>query len=191
MAVYFPPNLKRRAFATSLLVRTTDRADAVVPSVTRALAPVAPLQKDPYINSGDEAVRRRTMMRRFNAGLMSAFGLVGVLIGAFGIYAVAGSVVAQQTSEIGVRMALGATPAQIGRQVLAAALRHIGFGLALGLPVAWWFSRGLGSLLFGVTPADPSVYVGVSVIVSGVGLMAALLPARRAARVDPIVSLRA
>jgi predicted permease len=191
MAVYFPPNLKRRAFATSLLVRTTGPADAVVPRVTRALAPVAPNQKDPYITSGDEAVRRRTMMRRFSAGLMSAFGLVGVLIGAAGIYAVTSSVVAQQTNEIGVRMALGATPQQVARQVLTSALGSIGLGLAMGLPVAWWLSRGFGSLLFGVTPADLSVYAGVSVIVCVVGVLAALLPSRRAARVDPIVSLRA
>jgi ABC-type antimicrobial peptide transport system permease subunit len=190
MAVYFPPSPRRGAFA-SLLVRTTGPADAVVRRVAQALAPVAPAQKDPYIHSGDEAMRRITMMRRFNAGLMSAFGLVGLLIGAAGIYAVTSSVVAQQTNEIGVRMALGATPQQVARQVLTSALGTIGLGLAMGLPVAWWLSRGFGSLLFGVTPADLSVYAGVSVIVCVVGVLAALLPSRRAARVDPIVSLRA
>ena len=190
-AVYFPPNLRRRPFANSLLVRTIGPPDAVVPGIERALAPVAPDQKDPYILSFDQTMRRITMMRRFNAGLMSMFGLVGVLIGAAGIYAVTGSVVAQQTKEIGVRMALGATPRQIAHQVLTSALVHIGLGLALGLPLAWWLSRGFGSLLFGVTPADPWVYAGVSVMMCSVGIVAALLPSRRAARVDPIVSLRA
>ena len=191
MAVYFPPNLRRRSFATSLLVRTIGPPDAVVPRIARAIGPVAPEQKDPYILSFDQTMRRITMMRRFNAGLMSMFGLVAVLIGAAGIYAVTGSVVAQQTKEIGVRMALGATPRQIAHQVLMSSLAQIGLGLAMGLPMAWWLSRGFGNLLFGITPADPRVYAGVSVMVCLVGIVAALLPSRRAARVDPIVSLRA
>lgn len=191
MAAYFPSNMRRRAFANSLLVRTTGPPDAVVPRIAQALAPVAPAQKDPYIHSFDEATRRITMMRRFNAGLMFVFGLVGVLIGAAGIYAVTSSVVVQQTNEIGVRMALGATPARVARHVLTSALGHVGLGLALGLPVAWWLSRGFSSLLFDITPADPSVYAGVSGLVCVVGVVAALLPSIRAARVDPIVSLRA
>jgi ABC-type antimicrobial peptide transport system permease subunit len=121
---------------------------------------------------------------------MSAFGLVGVLIGAAGVYAVMASFVAQQTREIGVRLALGATPARIQRGVLALAWRHLLVGLALGVPIAWWLSRGFATLLFQVTPADISVYVGVSVLLIAVGFLAAWVPARRAARVDPIISLR-
>lgn len=98
---------------------------------------------------------------------------------------------AQQTNEIGVRIALGATPRRIARQVLKSALGHIARGLTLGLPMAWWPSRGFGSLLFGVTAADLWVYAGVAAMVCTVGLIAALLPSRRAARVDPILSLRA
>jgi len=79
----------------------------------------------------------------------------------------------------------------VARQVLTSAFGHIGLGLVLGLVAASWLSRGFGSLLFGVTPADLSVYAGVSVMVCAVGMVAALLPSRRAARVDPIVSLRA
>jgi predicted permease len=191
IAAYFPPHLRRRAFANSLLVRTNGPPDAVVPRIADALAPVAPGQKAPYIHSFEEATRRLTMIRRFNAGLMSVFGLVGVLIGAAGIYAVTSSVVVQQTNEIGVRMALGATPRRIARHVLTSALGHIGLGLVLGLPTALWLSRGFGSLLFGVTPADLQIYAGVAVLVCAVGLVAALVPSRRAARVDPIVSLRA
>jgi hypothetical protein len=86
----------------------------------------------------------------------------------------------------------------LGRQVRASepagvhtVVGHIGLGLALGLPVAWWLSRGFGSLLFGVTPADLWVYAGVAALVCAVALVSALLPSRRAARVNPIVSLRA
>ena len=190
LAVYFP--LQRnpaRAFA-HLLVRTTGPADVVVPRITEALVAIAPGQKDPYIHSGEEAMRRITMLRRFNANLTAIFGLVGLLIGAAGIYAVTSSVVSQQTREIGLRMALGATPRRVAGDVLTSALVHTGLGLAFGLPLAWWLSRGLGSLLFDVTPADVSIYVGVSMMVCAVGVAAALLPSRRAARVDPIISLR-
>lgn len=189
-AAYFPPDRRRRSYA-KLLVRTTGPPDAVALRLAEALAPVAPDQKDRFIYSFNEATRTMTMMRRFNAGLMSIFGLLGVLIGAAGIYAVTSSVVAQQTNEIGVRMALGATPQHVARQVLISTLGHVGLGLAIGLPMAWWLTRGLGSLLFGVTPTDLGVHAGVSAMISAVGLAAALLPARRAARVDPIVSLRA
>jgi ABC-type antimicrobial peptide transport system permease subunit len=138
----------------------------------------------------DEAMSRLTATRRFNAGLMSAFGLVGMLIGAAGVYAVMASFVAQRTREIGVRVALGATPARIRREVLGQAWRYLLAGLALGLPIAWWLSRGFASLLFQVTPADASVYAGVAALLSAVGFLAAWIPARRAARIDPILSLR-
>ena len=100
------------------------------------------------------------------------------------------AVVAQQTREIGVRVALGATPRRIGRSVLSRTGTHLMTGLAIGLPLAWWISRGLSSYLFQVTPADPAVYAGVAALVVLVGLAAALLPARRAARTDPMITLR-
>jgi hypothetical protein len=173
-----------------LFVKTTRPATEMVPIVNKALEPMAPDLNEPYVFVADEAVRRITATRRFNGGLMALFGLVGVLIGAAGVYAVMASFVAQQTREIGVRVALGATPARIQRGVLTTAWRHLFVGLALGLPIAWWLSRGLGALLFQVTPADVSVYVSVSAILIGVGLLAAWVPARRAAAIDPIISLR-
>ncbi|MSO48967.1 MAG: hypothetical protein EXQ49_03535 [Acidobacteria bacterium] len=110
----------------------------------------------------DAAVQRITAVRRFNGGLA--------------VYAVMASFVAQQTREISVRMAL--------------AWRHLLIGLALGLPVAWWLSRGVAALLFQVTPADPSAYLGVAAILAVVSFMAAWIPACRASRIDPIISLR-
>jgi putative ABC transport system permease protein len=100
------------------------------------------------------------------------------------------SFVAQQRRELGVRLALGATPGRIERAVLALAWRHLLVGLAIGLPVAWWCSRGLTALLFRVTPADASVYIGVALMLVAVGLFAAWFPAHRAARIDPISTLR-
>ncbi len=189
-AAYF--NLKRdpaRIFA-ALLVRTSRPSEEMLPLLAEAVEPVGPDLKEPFVFAADDAVRRLTATRRFNAGLMSVFGLVGMLLGAAGVYAVMASVVAQQAREIGVRLALGATPAHIQRGVLALAWRHLLAGLGLGLPVAWWLSRGFAALLFHVTPADLSVYAAVAALVSVVGCLAAWIPGRRAARIDPIVSLR-
>jgi predicted permease len=189
-SVYFPLRPSSSRTFAGLFVRTSNPPEEMVSVVTEALKPFAPLTKDPFVFIADEAVARITDIRRFNAGLMAAFGLVSVLIGAAGVYAVMASVVAQQTREIGVRLALGATPTRIRRGVVVLACRHLAAGLALGLPVAWWLSRGFAALLFQVTPADASVYIGVTALLTGVGLIAAWSPARRAAAVDPIVSLR-
>lgn len=179
-----------RAFA-GLLVRTADDPSPLVPVITKALDALKPMQPEPFVMTGGEAIRLITTTRRFNAWLMSTFGLAGLLIGAAGIFAVMASLVAQQTREIGVRMSLGATPARIQREVLASAVRHIGLGVAIGLPAAWYTSRGFASMLFHVTPTDVSIYLGVAALLTVVALLAAAIPARRAARVDPIESLRA
>ena len=178
-----------RTFA-GLFVRTSPPSEDMLPLVTDALAAFAPAGKRPYIHAADEAVQKITATRRFNGVLMSAFGCLAMVIGAAGIYGVIAAVVAQQTREIGVRVALGATPRRIRRGVIALAGTHVLPGLAIGLPLAWWFSRGFAAYLFQVTPADPAVYVGVAALVGAVGFAAALVPARRAARTDPMITLR-
>jgi hypothetical protein len=183
------PNAARRS--AGLFVRTSRPADGLVSTVEAALGPLAPSGGARYVYAVDEAVQRITAIRRFNATLMSAFALFAMLIGGAGIYAVMASVVAQRTREIGVRIALGATTRHIHRDVMAQAGRHLALGLAVGLPIAWWISRGFGALLFQVRPTDLAIYIIVAVILAAIGLIAAAVPARRAARVDPIVSLRA
>lgn len=178
-----------RRFA-DLLVRTGGSARDMLPALTQALAPIAPAPNERIVHVMDEAVQSLTALRRFNAGLMSVFGLAGALIGAAGVYAVMSSFVAQQTREFGVRLALGATPGQIQRGVLTLAWRHLIGGLVIGLPLAWWLSRGFDYLLFQVTTADVSVYAVVAAALVGIGVTAAWLPARRAAHTDPIASLR-
>jgi len=189
-AAYF--NLKHepaRMFA-GLLVRTSRPPGEMAPILSDVLRPVGPDLDEPFVFAGEDAVRRLTATRRFNAALMSVFGIVAMLLGAAGVYATMASVVAQQTREIGVRVALGATPGRIQRGVLAMACRHLLVGLGLGVPLAWWLSRGFAALLFQVSPADASVYIGVCALVSVVGCLAAWVPGRRAARIDPLVSLR-
>jgi putative ABC transport system permease protein len=189
-AAYFAvaPN-PARTFA-GLFVKTSRPPAEMLPVINEALKPFAPATKGPFVFVADEAVWKITAQRRFNAGLMSAFGLIGLLIGIAGVYAVMASFVAQQTREIGVRVALGASPGRIQRDVLALAWRHLLAGLALGLPIAWWLSRGFEALLFQVSGADASAYAVVVTLLSMAGCLAAWIPARRAARVDPITSLR-
>jgi len=190
-SVYVPitPNPARK-FA-GLFVRTSKPPDDVLPVVQGALADIGPVTDRPYVHLVDEAFRRLTATRRFNATLMSSFALFAMLIGAAGIYGVMASLVAQRTREFGVRIALGASASDIRRGLLAQVGRHLVFGLALGLPAAWWISRGFGALFFEVRPTDVSIYLIVVTLLAAVAVVAALVPARRASRVDPIVSLRA
>ncbi len=189
-AAYFPlaPD-PARTFA-SLLVRTSRPPAAMLPVITEALAPIGPDLEEPFVFAADDALLRITAQRRFLAALMFVFGLVGTLIGAAGVYAVMAAFVAHQARELGIRLALGATPARLRRGVLALAGRHLIAGLVIGVPVAWSTSRGFAALLFQVTPADISVYVGVAMLLGIMGLLSAWLPARRASTIDPIASLR-
>ncbi len=141
-----------------------------------------------------EAMRHRvgklTARPRFNALVLSLFAGMGVLLAAIGIYGVVGFLVAQQTREIGVRMALGATPQGILKMVLSNVARWTFGGAAVGLLAAWVCLRFLASLLFEVRAHDPLLLSLALFILSAVALLAAWIPARRAMRVDPMVALR-
>jgi len=133
-----------------------------------------------------------TMSRpRFNLVLLASFAVVGLLLAAIGIYGVISYSVGQRTHEIGLRMALGALPADIRRAVVGEAMALAGIGLALGVGGALVLTRLMRSMLFEVSPADPASFVVTIVVLGGTALAAAWLPARRAMRVDPMVALRA
>jgi predicted permease len=190
-AMYLPIVPKPSRMFAGLFARTEGPAGALVPAVEHALAPVAPSGDTSIVHAADDAVRVLTATRRFTAALMSLFALFAMLIGAAGIYGVMASIVAQRTREIGVRMALGATPRDISGGLLRQVTRYLACGLVVGLPAAWGLSRSFGALFFQVGPTDLSVYATVAVLLAAVALVAAIVPARRAARVDPVVSLRA
>ena len=122
--------------------------------------------------------------------LLSGFGLAAMLLAAVGLYGLMASVVREQTREIGVRMALGATPAKLRRAVLGAALGVTSVGAAVGLAAVLVSSRFLTALLFQVSPTDPITLAAVCVLLVAVGCGAAYVPARRATQVDPMVALR-
>jgi ABC-type antimicrobial peptide transport system permease subunit len=128
--------------------------------------------------------------RRFLMLLLATYALVALFIAAVGIFGVVGHQVAQRTNEFGVRLALGATPAGVLRLVLKQAGRLLSVGLLGGLAVSLMTNRLLANQLFELSPHDPLLLVVVSVILLLVGLAASMLPARRAAKVDPMEALR-
>jgi ABC-type antimicrobial peptide transport system permease subunit len=127
---------------------------------------------------------------RVIAFLASIFGILAALMAAIGVYGVLAYSTAQRTREIGVRIAVGATRAAIVRMVMVEVLALAGIGIALGLPLSLLFGRAVRSELFGISKSDPLTFGIVIVLVAVVAFVAAALPARRAAKVDPMVALR-
>jgi ABC-type antimicrobial peptide transport system permease subunit len=126
---------------------------------------------------------------RILAGLASAFAVAAMLLAAVGLYAVLAHAVAARTVEIGIRMAIGASRPAIVQLILCGALRLVFAGIAAGLIAALAASRVVSAQLHGVSARDPVIYAGVGIVFMAVGVLAALVPARRATRVDPLVSL--
>ena len=128
--------------------------------------------------------------QRFNMFLLGVFAGLAVFLAMIGIYGVLAYAVAQETHDIGVRMALGAGRGEVLQMVLRNALRLVLPGMAVGLVGALVLTRFLSSLLFGIRPNDPATFAAVSVLLAAVALLASYVPARRATKVDPIVALR-
>jgi ABC-type antimicrobial peptide transport system permease subunit len=127
---------------------------------------------------------------RFNAILLGLFAGMGLLLAAIGLYGVVSFLVAQRTQEIGVRMALGATPATIGGMVLWHAARSTIAGAVLGAIGSFFALRLLGTMLFRVPASDPWTVAAVVLVLAAVAMLAAWVPSRRAARVNPVDALR-
>ena len=122
--------------------------------------------------------------------LLTAFGGVAVILACVGIYGVMAYAVAQRTHELGLRMALGARPAEVLRMVVGKGMKLALFSVFTGLAVAFGVTRAMTSLLFQVSALDPVTFIGVAVLLSGIAMAACWVPARRATKVDPIVALR-
>ncbi|HET6278426.1 MAG TPA: FtsX-like permease family protein, partial [Candidatus Polarisedimenticolia bacterium] len=127
---------------------------------------------------------------RFFAFLLSAFAGLALALGAIGVYGVGSYTVSRLTGEIGIRMALGAAPGRMLRFVIGREMIPVGVGLGVGVVAALLSTRVLASFLFEVTASDPMTFIGVSLVLLLVALLAIYLPARRAARVDPLTALR-
>ena len=161
----------------------------LVPAIRRELAAVDPdltFTFRPLKDDLDKALAQERVM----AILSGAFGVVSLVLAAIGLYGLMAYAVSLRLTEIGVRLALGATPSGIVRLVLGRALALIGLGTAIGLVAAALVLRGLSGQLFAVTVLDPATFAGVAFVLALVGVVATLVPAWKASRVDPLQVLR-
>lgn len=143
------------------------------------------------VRTQEEQIRRSLTQERLFAGLSALLGAVTLILSAIGLYGLLAYAVARRTPEIGVRVALGAQRHEVRWLILRQSLVLVATGLLVGVPVAYWSSRYLESLLFGLQPSDPRAIAVAAIVMVGVALAAASVPARRATRIDPLSALRA
>jgi putative ABC transport system permease protein len=178
------------ALGGSLVIRADSNVAALVPAATRIvrrIAPNAPIERVMTVAQiRDESVSPR----RLNAALISSFGILAVIIAAVGIAGVLAFSVSTRTREIGIRMSLGANRARVQRMILGEGGGLLAMGLALGVAGAIYAARLIQGLLYDIEPHDPTTFVGVVLMMSAIGLAACWIPALRAARVDPAITVR-
>jgi predicted permease len=174
-----------------LIVRSKLQVESVTPGVKAALRSLDLNQPVRDLQPLEERVDRVASPRRFFAVLVSGFALFGLLLASLGIYGVISYSVTRRTKEIGIRMALGATPRAVRWNVVGGTLRLALIGIGAGTVASLMVSRLIASLLFGVSPADPATFLGMVMVLGLVAVAAGYVPARRASRVDPTIALRA
>ncbi|MBI4500690.1 MAG: ABC transporter permease [Gemmatimonadetes bacterium] len=172
-------------------VRTTGAPGDIVPAMRRALREVDPSADIARVQKMDDYLGRQRALPQLSTLPLSGFGAVALLLAAIGLFGVMASSIRERTREMGVRAALGATPGRLRQDVLGQAMIVLGLGAIVGLAIALATSRLLASLLFEVSPTDPVALLGACIVLLGVGLLAAYVPARRATKIDPAVVLRA
>jgi ABC-type antimicrobial peptide transport system permease subunit len=176
--------------AIDVVVRTKLPVETIAPGIRAALRSL-----DPTLPTGDfqtlgQIVDRAVSPRRFVLLLLGAFTAVALLLASLGIYGVVSYSVNQRTQEIGIRMALGASAANVRWRVLKRTLVLASIGVAIGAMGSFAMARVIGSLLYGVTAADPLTFVAMMVVLAAIALLAGYVPARRASRIDPMSVLR-
>jgi predicted permease len=190
MQAYFPA-LEGSLLGGVIYVRTHSRSELVYPalrSVVHHLDPGVPVAG---LETIDDALDRLFVTERFLATLAAAFAGLATLLAVIGLYGVMSFVVTRRTREIGIRLALGASPASAVRLVVRETAALVAAGLAIGLPAVWALGRLVESQLFGIKPMDAVTLVAASALVATVALLASALPALRASTVSPTEALRA
>jgi putative ABC transport system permease protein len=167
-----------------------DLSPEIANRLRQAIADFDPRLRTQSIRTMEEIVAATTADSRFDAGLFGAFAALALVLATVGVYGLLSFSVARRTAEIGTRMALGATRADVLRMVLRQGVGLVAAGLVCGLAGAFVLTRSLQDLLFGVKPTDPLSFAAVAVLLVVVGLSASYFPARRATKVDPVVALR-
>ncbi|MBX3733769.1 MAG: ABC transporter permease [Verrucomicrobiae bacterium] len=174
----------------NLLVRTAIAPLALAETVRKAVLEIDPDQPVANIQTMENAIAGSLSQQRFVLVLLAGFAGAALLLAAIGLYGIIAYAVTQRTREIGIRMALGASRRDVLGLVVSHGMKLAAVGLVLGLAGAFGLTRVLVRMLYEVKPTDPATFAGVSLVLLGVALFACWLPARRAARVDPMVALR-
>ncbi|HEV2689646.1 MAG TPA: ABC transporter permease, partial [Bryobacteraceae bacterium] len=189
LTIYIP-YWQRNFNQDSVVVKTAMDPRAASAAIRGAIRQVDPELPVPAFQTMDEVVSGSVSQNRFQMNLVLLFAVVAMLLASLGIYGVVSYSVAQRSSEMGIRLALGARPGAIRGMVLGQALRPVMAGLGAGVLASLALGRLFGSLLFGVSAVDPITIVSVVALLSLVAAAASYLPARRATRIDPLIALR-
>jgi predicted permease len=190
--VYLPlqQNLNTLDSGLCLIVRTATAPGAVAASISQELRAIDPNLPVTSIDSIEEQIERLLVQDRLIATLAGFFGLLALLLAAIGLYGTLSYSVARRTNEIGIRLALGATPANVLRMILQESLLLVSVGIGIGLTATLVTTRLIASQFFGVKATDPATILIAMLVLLAMTLVAAYIPARRATKVDPMVALR-
>ncbi len=190
--IYFPLTQRGPSFCTVVAqARPGPAASTVIPALRRVLADLDPHVALAAPQTMDQLVEQSLGVQRLTLALLLVFAALAALLAAVGLYSVMAYAVTRRTGEIGVRLALGASPRDIFGLVLQAGGTQVGLGLALGFVASLGATRLLGQALYEVKPFDPLVYTVVALAFAAIAALACIIPARRAMQVDPLVALRA
>jgi predicted permease len=190
IAQYYGPWVPMPSGRADLLVRATTDPLTITDAVRRVVREAVPGAIVADVSTVDSQLGAFHAQRDLQAKLLSIFAALAIGLAAIGIYGVVHYTVAERTRELGIRIALGATPARIRGLVLREGMRGPLIGVAIGLGAALAVTRVLSSALYGITPTDPMTYVGVTLLLLAVACVACLVPAVRATKVNPITALR-
>ena len=174
----------------TILVRTGPPPARMLNTLRRGLQSFAPEVPVLDVKTMDEHLALRAFPTRMAATIAGVFGALALVLAAVGLYGVLAYFVSQRTREIGIRLALGARRIEVLRLVISQGLKLVAIGAAIGLAGAFATSRIVQSLLYGLSSTDPATFIGGTLLLTAVTVLACYLPARRAARVDPIEALR-
>ena len=187
----FLPLTQTSSLSMAIAVRTSNDPKSLAEALARSVREADPDQPTHSVRTMGEVQAAATASRRFSMQLLGGFAFLALLLAAIGIYGVMAYLVNQRTREIGIRMALGARPASVVRLVVSYALGLVAGGVVLGMGAALFLTRLIAGMLFDISPTDPWTFAAITVTLIATALVATLTPARRAARVDPMVALRA
>jgi predicted permease len=186
----YTPHRQSGAGSLSIAARTTTDPVSVAAAVTREARAIDPNLPVYDVKTMDQWLSESLARRRFAMLALGLFALVAMILAAVGIYGVMSYSVAQRTREIGIRVALGAQTRNVLKLVISQGMLLAGAGVGAGLIAAFAITRVMGSLLFGVGATDPLTFAAIALLLAGVALLACWIPARRAAKVDPMIALR-